>query len=164
MKQETYQDLEPNYPTSDSKKYFTPAIEEIRVGYECEFLKDPSKEEWVPFTIKKIPYRWTNDEEYVLGVEVRSLRVPYLIKEQIEAEGWTYTGRKDYHLYGYDVFQGFHNAFEKSNYVIQGRGLFGSQKYLKVFDMSDQEDGMCVFEGECKDINTFRYITKLLGI
>lgn len=147
------------------KRYFTPSIEDIHVGYECEVLHENHSMaasnsiyrcEWRPATL-------TATDIYNLREHPDRIRVPYLSKEQVEREGWTYQGAKSYYLLGYSVDQGFHNAFEKGHYIIQGRSLFGGH-HLKIFFDGDQEGATCVYEGECKDINTFRYICKLLGI
>src|SRR6187431_2955175 len=73
---------------SPSPKYFTPSIEDIRVGYECELLifnwkKD--KGEWIP-TVLEITNFDHESEAWALSLNI--IRVPYLTKEQIEAEGW----------------------------------------------------------------------------
>lgn len=153
--------IQGNKRVDEDIRYFTPSIEDIRVGYECEIDPAPktgSPENWSKLTISKV-------EEIRRILEYpETIRVPYLTKEQIGAEGWTLVGSKDYLLYGYDVLQNFHNAMEKGDYVIQGRSLFGSQRHMKIFDRDDQEGAHCIFEGKCPDINTFRYICKLLGI
>ena len=152
-------------------KYYTPDISDLFVGYECEkAILDYSSTGLAPVGWE--PYKIGQDANWEKGLRemetfilwnTRSLRTPYLTKEQIESEGWKYEGAKDYLLFGYDVMQGFHNAMEKGDYVIQGRSLFGSQ-HLKIFDRSDQEGAHCVFEGFCPSINEFRKICKLLGI
>lgn len=153
-------------------KYFTPSIEDIRIGYECEIHTNSSLG-WVKLIVQNkiskdtiIPKGYNSIVPSILYdyYEQNKIRVPYLTKEQIESEGWVYEGAKGYNLFGYDVEQGFHNAFEKGNYIIQGRSLTPSSHHLKIFDTSNGEGAMCIYEGDCKDINTFRYICKLLGI
>jgi len=153
-------------------KYFTPSIEDIRVGYECE-VDTHGTFGWVKVMVADYHFKTKVPKGYFgIGIfnlsekfkQDNEIRVPYLTKEQIEAEGWVYKGIEHYNIMGCSVNQQFHNAMEKNEYVIQGRSLFGSQHHLKIFDISDQEGGHCIYEGLCKDINTFRYICKLLGI
>src|SRR5687768_16490771 len=63
-----------------SSNYFTPSIEEIRVGYECETINPVHRGEWYPTTINKGNISWIEFLDCV--------RVPYLTKEQIEKEGF----------------------------------------------------------------------------
>lgn len=155
---ETYQDLE-GYPLIPNKtetisgefakrtEYFTPDIEDIRVGYECESLFTDMK--WHSFI-------YTPDDFSVLKEEILNdmVRVPYLTKEQIEKEGWVVdfedkerkrftAGKNSFRLHF------INNRLDITTY----RGDFGLV-----------EDGVPIFKGECKDINTFRYLSKLLGI
>ena len=78
--------------------------------------------------------------QYAVGcIRAGILFTPYLTKEQIEAEGWTSFGKCAYsHPDGYILII--------DQYLIEIR------------------NSIILFHGECKDINTFRYITKLLRI
>ena len=156
-------------------KYFTPDIEDIRVGYECEIwwccgeprewvktiatLED--EEEYAKLTVSDIAFRIGHGD----------VRVPYLTKEQIEAEGWTefiteYRGDIKLENMNYVFFN------EKSNYML-GWFFNRNQIGLLVKDPAKALDinGNIInyndaprYTGECKDINTFRKIIKLLGI
>lgn len=65
-------------------KYYTPSIEDIRVGYECETQVDP-----YPYWVKTII---ENGDCLNFIIEKDwQIRTSYLTKEQIEAEGWEYT-------------------------------------------------------------------------
>jgi hypothetical protein len=130
-------------------QYFTPELEDLRVGFEMEFLKDPSKEEdqqeWILIKVKAGHLLPNNKGA------LQSIRVPYLTKEQIEAEGWTWIEPKENQKWKFLKFKkGDHEFFKYEDdqvmFVLYGK-LSGK-----------------VFKGECKDINTFRYISKLLGI
>lgn len=80
-------------------KYFTPDIEDIRVGYKCQVLwccKEPRP--WNNIKVTKEDYLNTTSlpiEEIIsrLQYDVVEIRTPYLTKEQIEAEGWVFTNR-----------------------------------------------------------------------
>lgn len=132
-------------------KYFTPDIEDICIGYEYEQLVTPlsesldkGEEEWMKC---KFPDPFTIDRILLLYERKEQLRVPYLTKEQIEAEGWK--PEKSY--------------FRKNNLY-----LFFENNELEIdfgepftWDASDSD---VRYKGECKDINTFRKLIKLLGI
>lgn len=135
------------------KKYFTPDTEDIRVGYECESLwccQEPRP--WLPIIVTQDDNMDTKSlpiEEIYSRIQNGEIRVPYLTKEQIEAEGWNWLPegkmyKKNEHVL---IFSPFGN----SKIEIRHLGHPGYQ--LTSF-----------FLGECKDINTFRFICKLLNI
>lgn len=122
-------------------RYFTPSIEDIRVGYECE-IQD-YKERWEWTRAKDDMWR-----DFASLIDNQKIRVPYLTKEQIEAEGWT--------------------SYQGSTLIALNRGDFYIW-YSEFSKLLSIEEGKLPrkrtrFIGECKDINTFRYISKLLGI
>lgn len=121
-------------------KYFIPSIEDIRVGYECESfddrLQDPNNIKWV----KCILDDW-EDVQYIIEDLSWRVRVPYLTGEQILNEG-------------------FQIAFGKDRYF-KGRTEID---LLSENTVLISQNGSVVFCGECKDINTFRQVMKLLGI
>jgi hypothetical protein len=149
-------------------KYFTPDIEDIRVGYECEIwwcCGEPR--EWVK-TIATLE----DEEEYakltVSDIALRighgDVRVPYLTKEQIEAEGWENIAV--YRDGGTTIFL-IKNS--KCSYELTFRGrahLTPSDKITitEIRETPDRPVRVNIFTGECKDINTFKKIIKLLGI
>ena len=129
-------------------KYFTPDIEEIFVG--CEFEMHDTWGNWKKLILteeflknpltglgsgsERVPWYW-------------KIRVPYLTKEQIEAEGWTK---------------------EKSYFIKNNIYLFFEDKFLVIDSGNpfswEAIDSEILFKGKCKDINTFRKICKLLEI
>lgn len=117
-------------------KYFTPLIEDIRVGYECEWLLAEGLEH--VWQARKADWMLIQKAQE-FGTQF--FRVPYLTKEQIEAEEW----KEDTHLGVKCYSKGIHKLFWFEESIISIDGL-GTQLY----------------RGECKDINTFRYICKLL--
>lgn len=138
----------------ESLKYFQPEILDIRVGYECE-LKKFNK--WVASTIK------VDDNIdgiiYSCQVDISSaIRVPYLTKEQIEAEGWEVLGE----------YPGGSGLYKRNPYELVTSTDYRMKitKVWKSFEgMPDQKTHRKdVYNGECKDINTFRQVCKLLGI
>jgi len=120
-------------------KYFTPDIEDIHAGYECELL---IYDKWEPNTIK--PY--TALASVVRCIKDQIIRVPHLTKEQIEAEGWIACYFKD---------------SVKCHFVKKDFELFiYEDNFISIISKSFN----FLYKGECKDINTFRKIIKLLKI
>jgi len=133
-------------------KYFTPDIEDICIGYEYEQLVTPlseslskSEPEWMKC---KFPDPFTIDRILLLYERKEQLRVPYLTKEQIEAEGWKF----DYNLGDFDYYIKIVNDTEyELEFCYKERININRYKFT-------------LYHGECKDINTFRKIIKLLKI
>lgn len=145
---------------TESKKYFIPDIEDIRVGYECrvintyflanEWLEEKALAPLKPLTredvINRFKYSW-------------NVAVPFLTKEQIIAEGWNISTNSFYELE------------LKNEYATYFCNLLDSNKirileYTKTDpkELWSMQRRSIIFEGKCKDINTFRYVCKLLNI
>ncbi len=140
-------------------KYFTPDIEDLCIGYECEynFAKAYTDE----FDFVKIDYKditsgeagYTNeltDMIHLIDDGAAAIRVPYLTKEQIEAEGWKYLSE------GYVEQQ----AFYKDDFQMS---CFYDKHLLKIIKKESLKT-VILYQGSCKCINDFRKIIKLLGI
>jgi hypothetical protein len=125
-------------------KYFTPDIEDFCIGYEYETIY--LKSVWTKESLRIMDASWFF-ESYENDAVPTEFRVPYLTKEQIEAEGWkqekSYFRKNNLYLF-----------FENNDLEIE----FGEPF---TWDASDSD---VRYKGECKDINTFRKIIKLLGI
>lgn len=158
------------------EKFFTPNIEDIHVGYECEYQGNygyesfnNGEETWIPIKIKLKDEEgaYTSQlEDILIGMDdgYQPVRVPYLTKEQIEAEGWTsfiteFKGDIVPENMTYTFFR------EDRNYML-GWNFNTNKITLIIKDPSLVENYYTepTFRGECKDINTFRKIIKLLGI
>lgn len=136
-------------------KYFTPSIEDIRVGYECEYLFGGEQGIWTNgfgLTSTGFPELWE------IKANPKILRTPYLTKEQIEAEGWEITYRE---LKEPPYKLDWINA-KKGDFTLWINLAMTNSMHLGI----DKTDGVAgiLFRGQCKDINTFRYICKLLKI
>lgn len=138
-------------------KYFTPDIEDLCIGYECEynFAKAYTDE----FNFVKIGYKdnegYTNelsDMIHLIDDGAAEIRVPYLTKEQIEAEGWEHDEKYNdiKHFYKNEIYLRLYIGYHYDEVIFHNISIFS--------------DGGILFRGECKDINTFRKICKLLGI
>jgi len=135
------------------EEYYTPNIEDIKVGYECEVQNIIRAlthsvdyvirtdivydENWVKVIVDYPVYLQIH--YYIELLESTHLRTPYLTKEQIEAEGWKFIG----------------TVLCKLNYQVY---LENTQLHIT------DHNGDTYFLGECKSINEFRYICKLLKI
>lgn len=153
-----------------NKKYFTPSIEDIRVGYEFELIdyasnnygQDTSNCTWTKHIIKEEDllsfYKEDSGiETYLSYLRKGHFRVPYLTKEQIEGEGWIFKekagARETYYI---EMERGFRLYLSRWDEAYHGDvGIYG-------FD--DQGSLFHWYSGDCKDINTLRYIMKLLKI
>lgn len=135
-------------------KYFTPNIEDIRIGYEFEWKKVPTED----FSWEKDIMNGSKLIAFLTwGISPDRIRVPYLTKEQIEVEGWefpTFTVTSDTN----DVWGTIVPLIKITNGDVIYCRQFGP--YIKI----SQYGGGILFMGECKDINTFRYICKLLKV
>jgi len=139
----------------ENNKYYVPDIEDIHIGYECELkLKENSKTKWCKIIIEDGQDIEEIVRSYCYGIP-NDIRAPYLLKEQIEAEGWETE---------------FNTSFDSVLFYAQRGNLFKLiYNYdIKILDIwtNDSEDDRTVglFRGECKSINEFRYICKLLNI
>lgn len=146
-----------------NNKYFTPAIEDLRVGYECEMLQavigdywdgtSIPPHEWLPFKISEFSLHMLKWDKETIA---KYIRVPYLTKEQIEAEGWS---TPDF------MVSANNDVMDTISPLI--KRPFGNILYCRQFGTLikiSEYGNNTLFIGECKDITTFRYICKLLGI
>jgi hypothetical protein len=137
-----------NWYTIVAMEYFTPEIEDIRVGYEYEQMASEST--WDKKTIQESTIR--------LGAfGTSNMRVPYLTIEQIEAEGWVITNGN--------------TSGNEPNLISLWYRCYGTTyPYTLSYPCDGSHtlviylDPYTLYRGECKDINTFRYVCKLLNI
>lgn len=138
-------------------KYFTPEIEDIRVGYECE-IREYNNTPYYKYTFKKDEFMWgdTEGETTISKYYNNIIQTLYLTREQIEAEGWKFN---TYFSSGGDrggsIYQ---KIIGENHYTLSGFIAITIHKWNSQYGTST------LYRGECKDINTFRYICKLLNI
>lgn len=158
-------------------KYYTPDIEDIRVGYECEQLIDYiTHNEWKKEIFGKGCWLPEGDvggimHWYHTCIINKRLRTAYLTKEQIEVEGFTFKGKcvDDWYEMGIEKafntdlhnFSGYkaYNVFlqyGKHDNRLKIRGDFSGGAKMN--------EGEVLFDGECKSINELRQILKLIHI
>ena len=147
-------------------EYYTPNIQELKVGLELEVgLKDGDLK-WIPTTISEkdiignVPIYLAQNESYVLLN--CPLRIRYLIEQDIINEGWKFreTGRSKF-------YKRYNKTEFALNYNIKTNMLF-IEKAIKdvtntVYDYSWINNDY-IFVGKCRCINEFRTICKLLEI
>jgi hypothetical protein len=128
-------------------KYFTPDIDDIHIGYELEVNYN--------FKLNDIFHKKIIDSfEELSDIHSRMpgdcvIRIPYLTKEQIEAEGWKF----DYNLGDFDYY--IKKVNDKEEYELEF--CYKERININIWKRT-------LYHGECKDINTFRKLIKLLGI
>lgn len=132
-------------------KYYTPEIEDLRIGYECEWFGElgrklvKSNKEWQKFKIIS--------SNSISPTVIKNLRTKYLDKQDIESLGYKtppYTQCEGYEYYKF---------LEDSTEV---RIILNS--YEDCSKITIKYDFEIVFSGNCPSINELKYIQKLLGI
>ena len=140
--------------------YYTPDIEDLRVGYECEIRNNASaNDHWIKgildtnfFLISLKLNNW-----------IENIRTTYLTKKQIESLKWRYIDK--------DVFANFINERDKKKYDTlifkkKDMELLWIEE-LNMINIGTRDDMGYInsrYIGECKDINTLKYLQKLLNI
>jgi hypothetical protein len=144
-------------------KYFTPDIEDLCIGYECEINNTYGKWESITITFSNSNSFYKTDlAEVCLLVEDKYVRVPYLTKEQIEAEGWELI---QIYPTGACIFQkGTKEKGCELTYNFEEHRAHFTKLYFYGLDDEYTRTKLTWNSLECKDINTFRKIIKLLNI
>jgi hypothetical protein len=157
------------------KEYFTPDITDLRVGYKAEYKLAANGsltfDIWIPFKIEidKILYYppWgketciINNEDFCINDKIKlgDIRVPFLTKEDIIDRGWKAVKNVTGALA--KCIDNEENLFIKGGYALK---YYEDVKILSIIYFAGIYPCKVLFEGECKDINTFDYIIKLLKI
>jgi hypothetical protein len=150
-------------------KYFTPDIEDIRIGYEYEQYhpkyhknndgETEDRNEWIKKVFgEPLMYGDTLSKH----IEQENIRTPYLTNEQIEAEGWERLDFKREERYIYEkgnYFLVFNEKVKTINIILRD-----PSKESEISWSLQTSPERFKFFCECKCINTFRTICKLLNI
>ena len=123
-------------------KYFIPDIEDICIGYELEHLSATG------YIITKFEIDSSLPALQEL-IKLNQVRVPYLTKEQIEAEGWIY--EKEVKTV---------KCYDKENIFL----ACSEKTHRMLIRKHENKTWKTIYFGRCKDINTFKKLTKLLEI
>lgn len=127
--------------------YFIPKIEDLKENYQFEYQEydeelDIFKDNWIKTNFDS---REGLGHDLTYQFQSENVRCEFLTKEQIENESWKFTEQINNKLY-----------FKKGAFV-----LTFEDDYINI----DNTKGMDIgYWGKCKDINTFRYLIKLLEI
>lgn len=153
----------------NKEKYFVPEESDLRLGYEYE-TNFNVENKWKKKIINDlgcesdgcgelqdlltlIYYNNSDLLNYQLNYANR-VRVPFLTKEQIKAEGWK------------EIFNR-HDGFGKYSYFQKGTThiTFQEKEHLiEIHNDEDYDEHKTWYNGKCRCINEFRTICKLLEI
>ena len=146
-------------------KYFIPDIEDFHIGYECEFKNNMQDNVWkkeiCDMDLVSIAFSsWEHEDTDDKFSD--NFRVSYLTKEQIEAEGWEFI---QIYPKGACIFQKGtkEEGCELTCDFTEHRVHF-TELYFYGLDDEYTRTKLTWRSLECKDINTFRKICKLLKI
>lgn len=144
----------------EQNKYYTPEIEDLRVGYEYEFRYD-EKHTWQKETIDICPQLDHEQFDWVYGLlEKNNLRVPYLTKEQIVDEGWELTTIGAHFKCGFV----YSKISEDVEYRLNFEHCGYKKNLITVIKVVNKDTLVSIFQGDCKSINELRIVEKLLNI
>lgn len=161
-------------------KYYTPSIEELHVGYECElslqsstgwYMFDFSGEtptEFIPFPDgpfrhwSKVPIIEKEDlfnngreiQVFIDALKDNRVRTKYLDQSDIESCGWEYDGNDTDGWNKYYLFTG-----DTSWYLHHGYN-----NEILIIKYENHKSKGTFYNGECKSINELRKIMKWLNI
>ncbi len=142
-------------------KYFIPEIEELHIGYECDwrlkktnFINYPKNTEvydWQKHTLTLEDFQMDElcSDFHNIHNSLVEFRTLYLTKEQIKQEGWKLEDFDDDGV----------SWFKKDNYKLI---YFDEYKSTHTMVIKHFED-IC-FSGKIKSINEFRKLLKMLEI
>jgi hypothetical protein len=150
-------------------EYYTPDIEDIRVGYECEWIH--LDKGWIKGVISE---KILNDVFGFLFINKIEKRTPYLTKEQIEAEGWVevpnrwFDTNKTQRMATVPDYE-LDTVFGKLKLFITNLKEVHKHISIERYTKADPNDAWSmssfktVYSGPCPSINEFRQIIKLLN-
>lgn len=135
-------------------KYYTPEVSDFHKGFEFE-VRISGTDIWVPITLNFpssiwgfVSTKYKKDGELIEErIEPDVVRVPYLTKEQIEAEGWEKAMERDY--------------FTK---IVNGDEFQLSYQWDNHWGIIFDYDANYVFRGFIKSINEFRKLMEMIAV
>ncbi len=133
------------------QQYYTPELEDLRVGYECEVFVERNYK-----SIKLNDRTGLQVSIDLIQIGIHDIRTPYLTKEQIEKEGWKIIHEETKPLpYKMEWIVGAKNQFRiYINLALHDRMNLAVEEFKQTK----------MFQGKCPSINEFRTIMKLLNI
>lgn len=160
-------------------KYFTPDIEDLYIGYECEepvldYSSSGPIKEWKK---KIIGDDWDGNLDLRNGTIPRlphpqMIRTPFLTTEQIEKEGWVKQENKlnEDQRFGWVPDYDFKTSFGSLRLYITKMDVPSENITIEMYRASDPNivwslsSKWIAYRGKCPSINEFRKICKLIGI
>lgn len=145
-------------------KYYTPDLEDLFVGYECEidepvFDNTEDYMEWVEIDIDED----FNFQDYY---NCKRIRTPYLTKEQIENEGFVGIFIKFRNTTKENYILGFSKKFEDFILCIHLDTKHNILKIIKetrvLIDELEEINEDTLFKGKVKSINEFKKVIKMV--
>lgn len=153
-----------NKNMKEKEKYYTPDIEDLRIGYKCEVnWARGYSEEFEPLNTS------LKDEEGIYDPKLDDIviahddgyaefRTPFLTKEDIESEGWVYSEDSNSFIYDIKNIDSIYYTL-----IITGdKNRFGFKTIEIQFNSSWNTS--TIYYGLCPSVNEFRTIMKLLNI
>lgn len=138
--------------------YYTPELEDLRVGYIRQ-LKDipPPENDWVD-DVMSVYSCMEKEEEWLKEGSIRTKR---LDKEDIESLGWVEIPT----IYG----EAFKYKFLYKNYVLDFDPEYGKNIGIKLKSPFGErslyyEHRIVIYYGNCPSINELKFLMKLLNI
>ena len=133
--------------------YYTPELEEFRIGFQYEWLNEDK--EWVKVDSPEVITPDGYDEQFY------GLRVKHLDREDIEGEGWEFTGRS------LDIWfkipcNETPGGRNKLTHLTMHYNLEDHEMKITAF-LGDTDEG-CLFEGFILNLSEFRKLMKQLNI
>lgn len=139
----------------EEKKYYTPEVEEFHVGFIFEYLYRDKWEESNDFSLSFLRDDTDTVSETLDGIKRSEIRVKYLDKEDIEAEGWV--------TYGGDP-----KTFAKISSRGESYFLHLKPEETKVLIRQEMNAGFeglnILFQGVIRNKSELRRILKMIGV
>jgi len=137
---------------NDKIQYFIPKLEDFREGYECEINSHAIPSSWYKVIVQhRIPDRKPEGFQSIIPDMIHyhflqgRVRVQYLDDYLLKEAGWTYKW-----------YDGETESWTKGKYVLSKC----DENNRILLDYGKRR----LFDGTCKDINTFRQIFKLVEV
>lgn len=141
-----------------NNKYYTPEIEDLHKGYQCEYMQG---NQFLPFIIRDV-------NTSILAAKTGILRTPYLIKEQIEGEGWIFQQKIPFLEHRSSFKKGNHMLILDTKNEIPRISFYTidiAKEYNRFdFSMRDTIPENFHFTADIKSINELRQTFKLLQL
>lgn len=157
----------------EDKKYYSPSIEDMRIGYECEMQTNNGYIKGVYPDILECNTELNEfGKDSLMKAAHAILRTEYLTKEQMEAEGWEQynEGYGEHHQPWYIPYK--HKTIKnlKLEYTPYLKDHEKISCYLTIYEDCNKEGEKykehihTKYSGKCPSVNEFRQIMKWVGI